>query len=333
MTATRPATVAGGPLRIETLPSLPGLAGLYARGAAASGRIAAGRALPHLPVVGTALEPGDGPLALPDVAYRVSGVETDGLAPHLRDYQRLVHEPASDTMPAGYLHVLAFPLATAVMVRGDFPLPLLGMVHLSNAVEHRGPVRVGDLLEVRAWAENLRPHRRGVQIDLVAEVWPDGGGERALWRGVSTYLAKGFHLPDGSPSGVDGSPERAPSGTWAPPLPTGRWALGPGTGRAYGAVSGDRNPIHLSALSAKAFGYPRAIAHGMYTAARALADVGNARGDAYRWTVHFGRPVLLPGTVDVAVTPAEDGTGFRYVGWNAPRRLKHFEGGVVPLDA
>ncbi|TWH35062.1 acyl dehydratase [Isoptericola variabilis J7] len=263
---------------------------------------------------------------LPDVAYRVTGVETADLATHLRDYQRLLHEPASDAMPAGYLHVLAFPLATAVMVRGDFPLPLLGMVHLTNAVEHRGPVRVGDRLEVRAWAENLRPHRRGVQVDLVAEVWPDGGAERPVWRGVSTYLAKGFEVPP-STSPEDG--DRAPAGTWIPPLPTGRWALGPGTGRAYGAVSGDRNPIHLSALSAKAFGFPRAIAHGMYTAARALADVGHARGDAYRWTVEFAKPVLLPGTVDVAVTPTED--GFGYVGWNARRRLKHFEGTVTPL--
>lgn len=332
MTATGPTTSAGEPLAVETLPSLPALGGLYARGAASSGRIAAGRALPNLPVIGQAREPDDGPPALPGVAYRVTGVETGGLATHLRDYERLLHEPASDVMPAGYLHVLAFPLATAVMVRGDFPLPLLGMVHLANEVEHRGPVRVGDRLDVRAWAENLRAHKRGVQVDLVAEVWPDGGADRPVWRGVSTYLAKGFHLTDGEPAEPE-QPDRAPSGTWTPPLPTGRWALGPGTGRAYGAVSGDRNPIHMSALAAKAFGFPRAIAHGMYTAARALADVGNARGDAYRWTVEFGRPVLLPGTVDVAVTPApEPGTGFRYVGWNARHGQLHFEGEVVPLE-
>jgi acyl dehydratase len=332
VTATRPATSAGEPLRVETLPSLPGLGGLYARGAASSGRIAAGRALPSLPGLGTSHEDEPGPLVLPDVVYRVGGVETADLATHLRDYQRLVHEPASDVMPAGYLHVLAFPLATAVMVRGDFPLPLLGMVHLANDVEHRGPVRLGERLEVRAWSENLRPHRRGVQLDLVAEVRRDDGSDVLLWRGISTYLAKGFALPGAEPGETDGEPsEGAPSDTWTPPLPTGRWALGSETGRAYGAVSGDRNPIHLSALSAKAFGFPRAIAHGMYTAARALADVGNPRGDAYRWTVEFAKPVLLPGTVDVAVRPADDGSGFRYVGWNAGRRQKHFEGTVTPL--
>ncbi|MFC7879804.1 MaoC/PaaZ C-terminal domain-containing protein [Isoptericola sp. NPDC057391] len=338
MTASTPATSAGEPLRVESLPTLPGLGSLYARGAAASGRIAAGRAMPGLPVIGQGRSEADGevaPLTLPDVAYRVTGVPTAALAHHLHDYQRLLHEPVTDVLPAGYLHVLAFPLATAVMVRGDFPLPLLGMVHLANDVELRGPVVVGDVLEVRAWAENLRPHKRGVQVDLVAEVRRQADpGSAPVWRGVSTYLAKGFHLPWTAPDADavdehDGE-DRAPTGTWTPPLPTGRWALGPGTGRAYGAVSGDRNPIHLSALSAKAFGFPRAIAHGMYTAARALADVGHARGDAYRWTVEFASPVLLPGTVDVAVTPADDG-GFAYVGWNGGRRRQHFRGTVTPL--
>ena len=340
MTATTPATSSGEQLRVETLPSLPSLAGLYARGAASSGRIAASRALPALPGMGGS-RPGEGggePFTLPHVAYRVAGVETAGMAPHLRDYQRLLHEPAADILPAGYLHVLAFPLATAVMVRGDFPLPLLGMVHLSNEVEQRKPVRLGDRLEVRAWSENLRPHRRGVQVDLVAEVRADTGStasESLVWRGVSTYLAKGFQaseVVDGGAAAEQADDEDgAPSGTWTPPMPTGRWALGPGTGRAYGAVSGDRNPIHMSALAAKAFGFPRTIAHGMYSAARALADVGNARGDAYRWTVEFGKPVLLPGTVDVAVTPATDTAGYTYVGWSARTRKKHFEGAVTPL--
>ncbi|WP_277207736.1 MaoC family dehydratase [Isoptericola croceus] len=351
MTAEPLRTTDGAALRVETQPSLPGLGGLYARGAAASGRIAAGRALPSLPIIGTGRTASDRPadhaaggdlLTLPDVAYRVPGVTTADLARHLHEYQRLLHEPVGDVLPAGYLHVLVFPLATAVMVRGDFPLPLLGMVHLRNVVELRGPVRLGDVLEVRAWAENLRAHRRGVQVDLVTEIRPDDakGNPDPLWRGVSTYLAKGFELP-GSRSSTSGAGE-VPRGydsatagttsrgeTWLPPLPTGRWALGPGTGRAYGAVSGDRNPIHLSALSAKAFGFPRAIAHGMYTAARALADVGHVRGDAYRWTVEFAKPVLLPGTVDMAITPETD--GFAYVGWNARRHRQHFSGAVTPL--
>ncbi|MDF2808262.1 MAG: hypothetical protein K0S43_3208, partial [Cellulosimicrobium sp.] len=257
--------------------------------------------------------------------------------------------------------VLGFPLATAVMVRTDFPLPLLGMVHLANSVSVLRPVRLGDTLEVRAWAERLRPHRRGVQVDLVTEVSVERtGDERAAgsglsattlaYRGVSTYLAKGVTLP-GGPADEDVT---AASGTEAfvAPLPTARWALGAGTGRAYAAVSGDRNPIHTSALGAKAFGFPRAIAHGMYTAARALAEAGPRRGDAYDWTVTFAKPVLLPSRVDVALRPAGDlpaavrnavgevraavpdgpgdqTTGVVYQAWDGKGRL-HLAGRVTP---
>jgi acyl dehydratase len=322
-----PTTSDGVALDVDVLSAMPGLAALYATGAASSGRLAAGRAIPGR----GAEEPTA--LTLPTVAHEVDGVPTAGLRSHLRDYQRLLHEPGSELLPSGYLHVLAFPLVTSVMVRGDYPLPLLGTVHVANDASLLRPVALGDVLDVRAWAERLRPHRRGVQLDMVAEIRVAG---ELAWRGVSTYLSRGYALPEPRPDDdalVVKDPvaeDRAPEGTWTPPLPTARWVLPAGTGRAYGAISGDRNPIHLSALAAKAFGFPRAIAHGMYTAARALAEVGSARGETYRWTVAFGKPVLLPSTVDVAITHEE--AGFIYSAWHAGRRQRHFRGEVTPLQ-
>lgn len=315
MTAGAPA---GPDRRTITLDAVPGLGGLYARGLA-------GSALARL-------RPSGGELALPDVALRVAGVDTGdtGLRERLASYGRLVGEPASDVLPAGFVHVLAFPVATALMTRDDFPLPLLGMVHLANAVHVARPVVVGDVLEVRAWAQDLRPHRRGAQVDLVTEVRTDPADDAPAWRGVSTYLAKGVTRP-GTPDLSEargGIQPGASDSAGAHPLPTGRWVLDAATGRRYAAVSGDRNPIHLSALSAKALGFPRAIAHGMYTASRALAGLARERGDAYDWTVEFARPVLLPGTVDVSVRP--DGAAWVYEGWDARKGSSHFTGSVTP---
>ncbi|WP_020015735.1 MaoC family dehydratase [Promicromonospora sukumoe] len=301
--------------RVTDLPEVPKLGGLFAKG-----------------VAGSAGKRPKGEVRLPEVTYRVARVDTAGEAAHLAAYQDLLGEPSSDVLPAGFLHVLAFPVATAVMVRGDFPLPLLGMVHLRNVVRVLRPVRLGETVEVRAWAQDARAHRRGVQVDLVAEVLVDGD---PAYQGVSTYLAKGFTAPDGA-APADESPREA----WTAPLPTARWKLGAGTGRAYGAVSGDQNPIHTSNLGAKAFGFPRTIAHGMYSAARALAEVGPARrGEAYEWTVEFFRPVLLPGTVDVAIRYATDvaeggadvASGFVYDGWRSGKDTRHFRGTVRPL--
>ena len=284
------------------LPRVPALGGLYGRGLVASARLG---------VTGGARP---GTRTLPDVTYVVDDVRAD--ADHLTAYQHLLHEPATDALPAGYVHVLAFPVAMALMVRPDFPLPLLGMVHLANRVEQRRGLVLGERLAVRAWAQDLRPHRSGTQVDLVTEV--ASGGDVA-WRGVSTYLAKGVRLPDAP---RDDSERPA----FTPPVRTGRWELPADVGRRYAAVSGDRNPIHLSPLTARALGFKRAIAHGMYTASRALADVGAARGDAFTWSVEFAAPVLLPATPDVRVAPADGGHDFTV--WHPRTGRLHLSGEV-----
>ena len=62
-------------------------------------------------------------------------------------------------------------------------------------------------------------------------------------------------------------------------------------------MSGDRNPIHLYPLTAKAFGFPRQIAHGMWSLARCVAAIENRLPDAVTVDVAFKKPILLPGTV------------------------------------
>lgn len=288
-----------------TLERVPTLGSLYAQ---AIGRMA------------QAVMGGRPPTGLPDVTYVVDGVRAD--PDQLSEYQGLLGEPGTDVLPAGYVHVLAFPLAMAVMARPDFPLPLLGMVHLANRVEQVRPLTLGDRMRVRAWAQDLRAHRSGTQVDLVVEVQRQGSPE-VVWRGVSTYLAKGRTLP-----GIPATTETNRTEAAHPPV-TAQWRLGAGLGRRYGAISGDRNPIHLSGLTAKLFGFPRAIAHGMYTASRALATIGTARGDAFVWTVEFGKPVLLPSTVTFGVAASDD-DGHRYAGWNAKTGKTYFTGTVTP---
>ncbi|MET1022304.1 MAG: MaoC/PaaZ C-terminal domain-containing protein [Arthrobacter sp.] len=295
------------------LGEMPSLSKLYVNAAAAAARRR---------VLGT--HPGNGlPLTRHEVRGVRAGVES------LTSYQHLVGETASDVLPAGFVHALAFPLAMSVMNRDDFPLPLLGMIHLENHVVQSSPIRFTERLDIQAWAENLRGHRSGTQLDLVTEV--RGAGEAALrWRGVSTYLAKGVFLP-----GIDKPTARSVATDFSAPDPTALWQLGVDTGRAYAAVSGDFNPIHLSVLSAKALGLRRSIAHGMYLASRALADVGAAKGEAFSWDVSFEAPVFLPARVALDISTAQDvgGAWLRsdYIAWNSHSGRKHFSGSVAAL--
>ncbi|WP_424347222.1 MaoC/PaaZ C-terminal domain-containing protein [Kocuria sp. CH-021] len=323
--------MAGDRYETVVLDEVPSLGGLYARAAAA----AAGGLLPRgltgrLPGRRPARPGGAGaaPGALPAVAHVVEAVVVDaaGHEAFCRTVGAPPREGPGGTQAfSGYLHALAFPVAMSVLTRPDFPLPVLGMVHLANEVEHRGAVTVGEDLTITASAERLRPHRSGALVDVVARLARADG--EPVWTGRSSYLAKGVHVP--------GTADDAAREEFVPPAPTGHWRLTAGTGRDYAAVSGDWNPIHLSGPTARALGLKGAIAHGMYSASRALAEVGVPPGTPFRWTVEFAAPVLLPGTVAVAIADDGRGAGWRgsrYAGWDPRRRRPHFTGTVARLD-
>ena len=270
---------------------------------------------------------------LPSTAYRVRAVRID--AERARDFDHLMGGPATDLVHPGVLHVLAFPVSLALMARRDFPFPLLGLVHLRNQVLQHRPVRVGELVDVECRVRDLRPHRKGRTFEAVSTILSQDG--EIIATDVSTYLAKGpapaFEDGGSATSSTGGRTERH---AFEAPTPTGRWALPADAGRRYAAVSGDVNPIHMSALSAKAFGFPAAIAHGMYTASRAFTEARVDLSRPLRWDVSFDAPVTLPGTVLIAFEDDADAGTVTCIGWRAgrgdkgPRRC--FEVEVTTLD-
>jgi acyl dehydratase len=255
-------------MTVTELPGIPALGGLYAR----SLKAFAGRR----------------PDGLPERRIEVADVEVD--PDDVAAYARVCGFGLANAVPPTWPHVLAFPLSIHLMTGDDFPFALPGLVHVAQRIEQRAPVRVGDRLDLRVWVDDLRPHRRGRQFDVVAEVARDG---QTLWTGTSTYLRRGEGADDDASAAAAGDvdpvdPQRAPTATWRLPKDLGR---------RYGRVSGDRNPIHLSPLTSRLGGFPRPIAHGMWTAARCLA----AHADRFRGPVDlavaFKQPVPLPSTV------------------------------------
>ncbi len=231
---------------------------------------------------------------LPARALRRSGVVTE--SGRLLDYQHLCRFPGGDVLPHTYPHVLGFPLQVQLMAERDFPLPLPGLVHLANQVTVHRALTARDRLDLTVHAEHLRPHPRGTLVDLVTRVDVEGA---LAWQGRSTYLRRGAAHPDAP---VEPHAPAVPDGP-----PTGVVRLPEGLGRAYAAVSGDVNPIHLHRMSARAMGFPRAIAHGMWTAARTLAVLGPVASGPSASHVWFAKPVLLPSTVELVVADSPAG--------------------------
>lgn len=262
-------------MTIRILDHAPALGPLYAR--AACGTI------------------GPRPVILPDVELVRAEVRVD--RDHLAAYARICGFALDDALPATYPHLLAFPMQVALMADRAFPLPLPGLVHVHNTITVRRAVSADDPLHIGVHAERFVAHPKGAQVDLVASVRVDG---EPVWDGRSTYLARGASAP------TSGEDLPAPTGALDGP-PVAVWRVDAGTGRRYAGVSGDVNPIHLYPLTARAFGFPRAIAHGMWTAARTLAHLQARLPGALTHDVSFGRPLLLPSTVELRTRPVDGG--------------------------
>jgi acyl dehydratase len=274
-------------MAVRELHSSPSMAALFARAGASS--IPGASRLPFLGGRGDELP--DLTLVLNDVA-----VDRDRLAA----YDRVCGFDLSDTLPSTYPHMLAFPLQLALMTDQSFPFAAIGLVHIANEIVTHRPIRLGERLDIRVWSTGLEPHPRGRQFSLRTEVRV---GEQLVWEELSTNLRRG---------GGDGAgASDAPALPDASELPgTATWKLPGDLGRRYGGVSGDVNPIHIHPLSARLFGFPSAIAHGMWTKARCLAALHRELPAAFTVRVAFRKPIVLPATVTFAERARPGGIDF-----------------------
>lgn len=218
------------------------------------------------------------PSALPSTV--VAFTATPSLAA-VAAYNDVCGYSLTDSLPPLYPHILAFEPTMRLMTGSDFPFPVVGLVHVGNRLVVRSSLAVDAPLFFTVRTVDLRPHRRGKQFDVVTTAAASPGGE-PVWEEISTYLRRGAPSSEASeasdPSLVDGPA-------------TAVWDVPSSAGRAYAAVSGDRNPIHTSALGARAFGFKRPIAHGMWTKARLLSAL--RLPSSFTADVRFRAPIFL----------------------------------------
>jgi hypothetical protein len=290
-------------MRHRTLTRTPSILPLYAR--AAAPLIPGASLLPFVP--GRGQEMPDVELTLPDVV-----ADPDAVA----RYAKVCGFTLRDSLPPTYPHVQAFPLHLALMADGGFPFGAIGLVHLENRIVQRRPIGLGERLTLRVRATKLEPHPKGQKFAIRSEARV---GAELVWEEASTMLRRGggSDRPDG--------PKASANGRGAAKATT-EWKLAGDLGRRYAAVSGDRNPIHMHALTARALGFPRAIAHGMWTKARALAALDRDLPAAFAVDVRFRRPILLPGSV--AFTSHANGDEIDFAVRDAKRTTPHLDGQI-----
>lgn len=236
---------------------------------------------------------------LPHMSVSIGKFQFD--AALLRAYREICGFPEGGAVPITYPQVQAIGLQMHLLTRPEFPLPLLGLVHLKNRIHQERELAPDETLGLSVGVIGHKTTERGLEFELETTATDASG--REVWTAIATVLHRGKAAGKKKPSPPREEDSRlseyasidAPSDI----------------GRRYGKIAGDMNPIHLYPLTAKLLGFERHIAHGMWTLARSCALVQPQLGRAPReLEVQFRQPLFLPGRA--ALRFGADGEGYAF---------------------
>ncbi len=226
-------------------------------------------------------------------------------AARLEAYRQLCGFADAPTLPPTWPQVASGAIHMQMLTDPSFPLPAMGIVHLRNHIEQLQPIAVDAPLQYACHLEPVRATDKGDEIDLVTEATVDG---KLVWRAVITMLSRVRKVKRGTPAAKVATPE--PTGP-VTPLRSVQLQVPEDLGRRYARVAGDFNPIHQHALLARPFGFKRAIIHGMWSLARAVAECQqDLPPGPIAIDVAFRKPVFLPSTVQLNVARGAGGLEF-----------------------
>jgi acyl dehydratase len=241
----------------------------------------------------------DAGVGLPDIQARWQCARTDPGS--LKSYCSTLDIKPTGHLPIAYPHVIAGPMHINMLSHQTFPIRLLGALHLKNRIVQYRPIGLDEIIDIDAKPVDFRLVDKGVEFDLVTRFSVDG---KPVWKETSIYFVRGRFGGEVSPA-TDKSFELTS-------LPETdllySWHIPKNRGRQYARLSGDYNPIHVSALAARTFGFECDIAHGFGVLAQALeyskrlGDAG-VDGKAVQVDVAFKGPVFLGSDVSIRQNP------------------------------
>ena len=221
---------------------------------------------------------------------------------HLDKYREVCAVPAGAGLPPAYLHALAMPMHMQLFIAPDFPVKVLGLIHLRNTIRVYRSIDASVPLRLTVHFDTMRLTDAGQEYDFTTSYERNG---ELVWEEVSTMFARGT-TPMKTEGGKRPSIERSlhpKEGAHTETL-----EIPENTGWRYARVSGDFNPIHLTARTAAMYGFKQAVAHGMWSLGRCLgAAATHLPAEGIQVDTQFKLPVYLPSQALARVWPVEGG--------------------------
>jgi hypothetical protein len=206
---------------------------------------------------------------LPDLQFVQNNFEIK--AEHVTQYRDICgFALRGSDVPVTYPYLLIFPLQGLLLIDQLFPFQAMGLVHLANRIQQFGAIMTNTKVTASVkFDEKVVAHPKGYCFTVISEIYSTDGA--LLWRCESTYLSRSKNSSLVSSESASYASKIKDSDMMD--MKTGKdWSLSSDFGRKYASVSGDFNPIHLYAFTAKLFGFPHGcIMHGMWSVAACAA--------------------------------------------------------------
>ncbi len=221
---------------------------------------------------------------------------------HLQRYGEICAAPLDRGLPPAYLHVVAMPLHMQLFTVEQFPVKVLGLIHLRNTIRVLEPVDASASLRLSVAFDTMRVTDFGQEYDFTTRYEQQG---RLVWEEVSTMFARGT-----SSTPKEGAKRPTIERSTHPETGVSMETLDirENTGWRYARISGDFNPIHLTARTASMFGFKQAVAHGMWSLGRCLGSAApQLPNGRMQIDTQFKLPVYLPSQALARTWPVENG--------------------------
>lgn len=201
---------------------------------------------------------------------------------------------AGGHLPLLFPHVQSFRLQMMILTHPMFPVPIWGALQIRNHLLQHRRIATGEVLDLETRVAGGRFLEKGAEVDLYSTV---RSGAEVVWESLNTVYYRGRFGPPGEVSPLARSPEMAGE-------VCARWRMPSGTGRRFGGLTGDYNPIHLSSWYARLFGFKKSFLHPQLSLGLCMAHLAGCeepeghRLDAWlKGPVYYGSAVTLRAAV------------------------------------
>lgn len=221
----------------------------------------------------------------------------------VKAFERITGLSGRDGLPILFLHALTFRLMPSMLSHSVFPASIWGLLQIRNNMVLHRPVTADEPLDISATTASAWILDKHAELDVQISIHSKG---EPISEELVTVWYPGAFGPPGPASPLARAPA-LPEQTIAHFVPTrGEWA--------YSEISGDWNPLHLSARAARKRGRPDAFHHPQIVLGQAMARVpAPTHGRSQRLDAWYKGPIYYGCSASLRAEMVQDASVFALV--------------------